>query len=128
RDLDIATIADLPVGKNLQDHLLVPMQWARRGRGPFHATMRSDRIVRSMLRAYLFGNGPGTVIPSGLHAFLKTRPDLLVPDIEFLFRAAPGEARMWFPGIAPAYDDAFTIAPVILHPESRGEVQLRSAD
>ena len=35
---------------------------------------------------------------------------------------------MWFPGIKPAYTDGFGLRPVLLHPESRGEVLLRSAD
>ena len=42
----------------------------------------------NMLRPYFFGSGPGTVIPSGLHAFVKTRRELAVPDIEFMFRGA----------------------------------------
>lgn len=128
REMGIAPRADLPVGKNLQDHVLVPMQWSRRGRGRFHSTMRADRISTSMARAYLVGTGTGTVLPGGLHAFLQTRPELTAPDIEFLFRSAPYEARMWFPGISPAYDDGYSIMPAILHPESRGEVRLRSAD
>ena len=35
---------------------------------------------------------------------------------------------MWFPGIKPAYRDAFGIRPAILHPDSRGDVTLRSTD
>ena len=49
-------------------------------------------------------------------------------DIQFLFRGAPGNAHMWFPGIKRAYTDGFGVRPVLLHPESRGEVLLRSAD
>jgi len=42
--------------------------------------MRADRMGLAMAQAYLFGTGPGTVVPGGLHAFVKTRPDLAVPD------------------------------------------------
>jgi choline dehydrogenase-like flavoprotein len=90
--------------------------------------MRLDRTAVNMLRAYLLGTGPGTVLPSRLHAFLKTRRDLPVPDIQFLFRGAPARAHPWFPGIAPPYEDSFGVRPVMLHPESRGVVRLRSAD
>ena len=82
----------------------------------------------SMLRAYFFGTGPGTVVPGGLHAFLKTRRDLDVPDIEFMFRTAPLKTHLWFPMLRPAYTDGYGIRPTILHPESRGEVLLRSTD
>src|SRR5439155_1409667 len=77
--------------------------------------------------AYVFGTGPGTVLPSRLHAFLKTRRELAVPDIQFLFRGAPAGAHLWFPGITPAYEDSFGLRPVVLPPESRGVVRLRSA-
>jgi 4-pyridoxate dehydrogenase len=116
------------VGRNLQDHLSVDVHHLRRGSGPFHAEMRLDRAALNMARAYVFGTGPGTVLPSRLHAFLKTRRDLPVPDIQFLFRGAPARAHPWFPGIKPAYADSFGLRPVMLHPESRGVVRLRSTD
>ena len=116
------------VGRNLQDHLSVDLHHARRGRGPFHVEMRLDRLAVDMARAYLFGTGPGTVLPSRLHAFLKTRRDLPVPDIQFLFRGAPTRAHPWFPGVRPPYEDSFGMRPVMLHPESRGLVRLRSND
>jgi len=129
RDVGIeVTVSLREVGRNLQDHLSVDVHHTRRGPGPFHAEMRFDRTAVNMARAYLFGTGPGTVLPSRLHAFLKTRRDLAVPDIQFLFRGAPTRAHPWFPGIVPAYEDSFGLRPVMLHPESRGVVRLRSAD
>src|SRR6516165_10146031 len=108
RDLGIASKVSLPgVGRNLQDHLSVDVHHLRRGRGPFHAEMRLDRAALNMVRAYVLGTGPGTVLPSRLHAFLKTRRELPVPDIQFLFRGAPTRAYPWFPGITPAYEDSF---------------------
>ena len=81
-----------------------------------------------MIRAYLFGTGAGTVVPGGLHAFIKSKPDLDVPDIEFMFRGLPGAAGMWFPLLKKPYLDGYGIRPCLLHPESRGEVLLRSND
>ena len=43
-------------------------------------------------------------------------------------RLVPPESQPWFPGIRPRPRDAFMCRPVILHPESRGELRLRSAD
>jgi 4-pyridoxate dehydrogenase len=51
-----------------------------------------------------------------------------VPDIEFMFRGVPPDARLWFPRVKEPYADGFGIRPALLHPESRGEVLLRSAD
>jgi choline dehydrogenase-like flavoprotein len=81
-----------------------------------------------MVQAYFFGTGPGTVVPGGLHAFIKSRPELAVPDIEFMFRGAPAETHLWFPLLRPAYADGYAIRPTLLHPDSRGEILLRSSD
>ncbi|MGP0092878.1 MAG: GMC family oxidoreductase [Xanthobacteraceae bacterium] len=126
--MDIKPVLDLPVGKNLQDHMAVLLMWTRPAAGSFRDEMRFDRMALSMVRAYLFGSGPGTVVPGGLHAFIKTRSELAAPDIEFMFRGAPPHAHLWFPGLKPPYLDGFGIRPALLHPESRGEVLLRSSD
>jgi len=67
-------------------------------------------------------------VPGGLHAFIKTRPELAVPDIDFMFRGLPSGAHLWFPGIRKAYLDGYGIRPTLLHPDSRGEILLASAD
>ncbi len=114
------------VGKNLQDHLAVIVYWRRREPGPFRALMRLDRMTASLIRAYLFGTGPATVLPGGLHGFVRSRPDLEVPDLQYMFRGLPAGAHLWFPLIRRAYEDGYGIRPVLLHPQSRGEVLLRS--
>ena len=126
--LAIKTLVDLPVGQNLQDHLAAWFNWSRPAPGSFHRMMRLDRTVLAMVRAYLFGTGPGTVLPNALFAFIKTAPSLEVPDIEFMFRAISAQAYLWFPGFRPAFEDSFAIRPTLLHPKSRGEVLLRSTN
>jgi 4-pyridoxate dehydrogenase len=128
REVGIKPLIDLPVGKNLQDHLAVLIMFSRPQPGEFRKTMRFDRMAVAMIRAYLFGTGPATVVPGGMHAFIKTRPDLAVPDIEFMFRGAPPQAHLWFPGVKAPYPDGYGIRPCLLHPDSRGEVKLRSAN
>jgi choline dehydrogenase-like flavoprotein len=128
RALGIEPVADLPVGKNLQDHLAVIVFFRRLDDSIFLKQMRFDRMAVAMVRAYFFGTGPGTVVPGGLHAFIRTRPELAVPDIEFMFRGAPAATHLWFPLIRPAYADGYGIRPTLLHPDSRGEILLRSAD
>ena len=128
QQVGIKPLIDLPVGKNLQDHLAVLILFSRPDAGEFRKTMRFDRMAMNMIRAYLFGTGPATVVPGGMHAFIKTRPDLAVPDIEFMFRGAPLNAHLWFPGVKAPYQDGYGIRPCLLHPDSRGEVLLRSSD
>jgi choline dehydrogenase-like flavoprotein len=128
RSVGIEPIIDLPVGKNLQDHLAVLMMYSRTEGSEFRENMRLDKMALNMLRAHFFGSGPATVVPGGLHAFIKTRPELAVPNIEFMFRGAPPAAALWFPGWKKRYEDGYGIRPCLLHPDSRGEVLLRSAD
>jgi choline dehydrogenase-like flavoprotein len=128
REHGIAVVADLPVGENLQDHLMVLNLYARKSPGELHRNMRFDRMAINMLRAYLLRSGFATSVPSGVMAFIKTRLELAAPDIEFMLPISPPYAHLWFPGIKPPYADAFGIRPALLHPESRGRVTLRSAN
>ena len=90
--------------------------------------MRYDRLAVAMLQAYFLGSGMATVVPAPIFAHLKSRPELSVPDIQFIIRTVPGLVHPWFPGFKPAYRDGFAIRPILLHPESRGRLELRSAD
>jgi choline dehydrogenase-like flavoprotein len=128
RACDIDPVVDLPVGDNLQDHVGMWMTWNRKKPGPFVGAMRFDRMVLSLFEAYFRGTGAATVMPGGLYAFLKTKPDLTVPDLELMFRGTSHHAHLWFPGIKRPFKDGFGIRPTILHPKSRGAVRLRSGD
>ena len=125
-DFGIKPRVDLPVGRNLQDHLGAQLWFSRHEGSAFRDSLRLDRIAVSMARAYLTGTGPATVPPGGLQAFVKLKAESKVPEIQFLFRGAPQDADIWFPRLKPAYADAFGIRPVLLHPQSRGEIKLAS--
>lgn len=120
---------ELPgVGKNLQDHLSAIVDYSRAKPGVFHRRMRLDRLALDMPRAYFFGRGPATDLPAGIMAFIKTRPELEVPDVQLLYRDLPPDTWPWFPGYRRAWPDGFGCRPVLLRPQSRGEIKLASAD
>ena len=129
RALDIPVHLHQPnVGRNLQDHPAVSLRWSRRSPGPFHGQMRVDRMVFNLLRGYFLGTGPATYLPGGTFAFVKTRPELDMPDIQFLCPASPADVHLWFPGVVAPYQDGFGMRPCLLRPKSRGYLKLRSAD
>ena len=124
----IKPLLDRPeVGRNLQDHPGAVVAYRRSQPGKFRSQMRFDRVAVNMLRAYLAGTGPATILPSGLHGFVRLAESSDAPDIQFMFRGAPRDASPWFPGVKPAYPDGYSIRPVLLHPASRGAVTLSSA-
>jgi choline dehydrogenase-like flavoprotein len=126
--MGISPVVELPVGESLQDHFGSWIMYSRRTPGRFHREMRFDRMAVNMLRAYFFGTGPATTVPGGLHAFIKTDPALMLPDIEFMFHTVPLEAKVWLPGLISRYRDGYGIGPTLLHPKSRGRIRLRSSD
>jgi 4-pyridoxate dehydrogenase len=121
--------AALPgVGKNLQDHASVILMYRRAERSPFLEMMRADRIGLELPKAYFFGKGFAADVPGGVTAFLKTRTDLALPDIQILLTAASLGAWPYLPPFKAPFPDAFAVRLVMLHPESRGSVTLGSAD
>ena len=129
KEHDIECLNDLPgVGQNLQDHIGVGIEFERKEDGPFVGHLRYDRIALAMLRAYFMGQGFATEMPGPIMAFLKSDPSLIQPDIQFLTRFVPPESLPWFPGFRKKPKDAFMCRPAVLHPESRGEIRLKSND
>ncbi len=122
------TLANPAVGANFQDHLSVVTVHRRRDPAPFERAMRYDRLVSSMLGAWLGRDGFAGDVPIGVTAFLKTAEQESIPDIQFLFLAAPFPARAWFPPLIRPVPSTFACRIALLRPESRGIVRLASAD
>jgi choline dehydrogenase/4-pyridoxate dehydrogenase len=115
------------VGRNLHEHAGTSLVYRRRMPGPFHARMRLDRAIAGMAAAHLFGRGFPTRMPGGLTGFVRSSPQQALPDIQLLFLAAPLDARPYFAPFTPPYVDRFICRVVLVRPESRGAVELRSA-
>ena len=101
------------------------MTYARRGTGPLHHQMRADRIAVALARARFFGTGIATDLATGSMAFLNSGAGSNVPDVQFLFVAAPMTAA---PYLTKPYADGFAIRAILLRPESRGRLELASTD
>ncbi len=127
---DIAVRVDLPgVGQNLSDHpSIIAMYHRSLPQGPFHRMMRYDRIVPDLARTYLGGEGFTGDVPGGITAFLRSSLAADVPDIQFLFTAAPLAAWPYLSPFKAPFADGFATRLVLTQPEARGKISLASAD
>jgi 4-pyridoxate dehydrogenase len=116
------------VGKNLQDHLSVNVNYTRREPGDLHRAMRVDRLAVALARAYFLGKGIANDLPGGTMAFLKTTPGAAIPDTQMIFSASTLAAEPYLPPFKKPFQDGFSARVVLLRPESRGHVVLASAD
>jgi len=67
-------------------------------------------------------------MPFGGLGFVRTQSDSVRPDVELIPSPIGPEARLWFPGIRKALGHQISCRVATLHPRSRGQVTLRSAD
>ncbi|MAJ93020.1 MAG: choline dehydrogenase [Rhodospirillaceae bacterium] len=116
------------VGQNLADHTSSAFIFRRHDGGPFQRNMRFDRVVLSLVRAYLGKGGFAADLPFGITGFLKTTPDVPAPDIQMLFwMGATTTASPWLPPFKKAFTDSFSVRIMPMHPTSRGHVALASS-
>jgi len=128
-DRGIPVIHDLPgVGRNLAEHPRVPLEFAAAGPTTFVNQLRFDRAARAVVQWYLFGTGPFARQLNSANPMLRTDPRLAQPDIQLFSNPVKLSAHLWFPGWVKSPEHAFSADVILLHPQARGWVTLKSAD
>jgi choline dehydrogenase len=111
------------VGRNLQEH------------ASFHSTfqvtmptynqmMRPLTLAREFLRYVLTNNGLMTIVPVEAMAYLRSRPELAMPDVKLSFGLMCYDMAKRKPHRLPGV----TVYANVAKPKSRGEIRLRSAE
>jgi choline dehydrogenase len=122
---DIPVLADLKgVGRNLQDHLDASIQYESSQPITLHSQSNPLAAMKTGLSYLLFRKGVATGQGLESGGFVKSRPDLENPDLQFHFIAAlmTDHARK-------KSDRHGYMAHVCqLRPQSRGYISLKSAD
>ena len=125
QSLSIPVLQDSPgVGLNLQDHPVSNVKALVNRR----TTNQDDNVlgkIKNGLRFAFTLGGPATYIQSAV-AFIRTRPDLDYPDIQFHFGAFAYEITPQ--GIKMLDRPAVTLQPNVNRTRSRGFMELRSPD
>ncbi len=112
---------DLPgVGRNLQDHPFVTILWEVAVKDTLYGADKPKPFAEWLLRR----SGPLSSSVAEVVAFVRTRGGLPAADIQFHMGAVYFEDHG-----AEEYDGhCMTIAPVLVSPQARGQVWLRSLD
>jgi len=125
----IPVLHSLPgVGANLQDHQSTAVIYAASGDFCFERQLRADRLALAVLEWKMFRSGIVGTAPVSAQGLIRTRPGLDRPDLQMLVSPVSIFAKPWFPGWRKGEGHRLSMACVLLHPESRGKISLRSAD
>ena len=121
RSVGVDVRHDLPgVGRNLQDHPFVTMIYEVTDQDTLYGADKPKKMAEWVLRR----TGPLTSSVAEVVAFVRTRAGLPAADIQFHMGAAYYEDH----GFETWDGHAAVIAPVLVSPQARGRVWLRSAD
>jgi choline dehydrogenase len=108
------------VGQNLKDHLVVPMGFE----------VSCDSLVaaekpRHLINYLVRRRGMLTSNVGEAYGFVRSRPELDVPDLELIFAPAP----FFDEAVGEPYSGhAVVMGPILLKPKSSGTISLASAD
>ena len=125
RALGIKVIHELKgVGQNLSDHVAVSMRQLSTQPISLKSELNAFKAARSLVQWAIFKNGPAAHPGIQAVAFVKSRPDLVAPDLQYHFIMVlygdHGRQRYKQHGFQPLIN--------VQRPESVGSVMIRSAD
>jgi len=121
RSMGINVVADLPgVGGNLLDHPFVSVCYASTQPVSLYGLETAENMQEYMEHQ----SGPFTSNVAESGAFIKTRPDLPEPNLQYHF------APIYYinHGFTAPEGHGFTVGPTLVSPQSSGRLSLRSTD
>ncbi|WP_425145520.1 GMC family oxidoreductase [Deinococcus sp.] len=116
----VEVLHELPgVGKNLQDHLFVPLVYQTDTPG------LKDALSEAQMSLYMTEQR-GMLVSNiaEVGGFMKTRPELAAPDLQY----HNGPALFVDHGFYELDGHHFTLLPSLIKPASRGQLRLANAD
>ena len=127
----IETVSALPgVGENLQDHFVIGNRYRMKPGSPsVNQQSRGLAMIGEVFKYLIQRKGLLTLSAAHVAAFIKTRPELATPDVQYhILPATMDLQKMTETGdMELEKQPGITIAPCQLRPESRGSVHIKSA-
>lgn len=113
------------VGENYIDHFATRMNWRVKGTHTLNEMARGWRLGLAVGEYYLRKTGILTLGTGLVHGFVKTRPELDSPDVQYFFvHASYANAANRKLDTKPG----MTIGVSQLRPQSKGSIHIRSSD
>ena len=115
------------VGQNLQDHLDVML--VQNSRLAVSSGLTPKQLLLGLYNLYKFlakGSGPLTANGAEGGGFVRSRPELALPDVQFHFM--PARLRDHGRDIPFMMGEGYSIHACNLKPKSRGQITLKSTD
>ncbi|SFR39441.1 Choline dehydrogenase [Pseudidiomarina maritima] len=124
----IPIIVDSPeVGKNLQDHVDVMIHYRNKRKDGISITPRGLlKMAAAWWQYQRHKTGPLAVSPAEVGGFIKSQPQLDVPDLQLHFVSTRFNDSGW--DLWPAFTHGYACHVCVLRPKARGELRLASSD
>lgn len=126
QSFDIPVVHDAAqVGRNLREHLCLAMQYRLKGHS-LNRRFGGLGLLSSLWQYYVGKKGPLTHAAHEAGGFVKTRPELQRPDMQLgisLYSVTKQKDAIML-----EKEHGLTLYCYFMHPESQGEVSIRSAD
>ncbi|MBL4596874.1 MAG: choline dehydrogenase [Robiginitomaculum sp.] len=125
RDIGVEVRHELPgVGENLMDHFSGAVSYKLTKRVGYNHRVQGLPLVWEVLRYLTTKTGAMAIAPAHIGAFIKSRPELETPDLQFHFLGASLESG----GMKPRKYPGMLGAVYQMRPQSRGWVRAGSSD
>ena len=113
------------VGENYIDHFATRMNWRVRNTQTLNEKAQGGRLLLAALQYFTRRTGILTLGTGLVHGFVRTRPDVATPDVQYFFmHASYANAAVRKLDQAPG----MTMGVAGLRPTSQGSIHLRSSD
>ena len=113
------------VGENYRDHYAPRMNWRVKLPVTLNEQTRGVSLMKEVVKYYAQHRGVLTFTAGICYGFVKTRPELAVPDVQYHFaHASYGNAQTRVLEQEPG----MTLTTYQCRPESKGSIHARSAD
>ena len=113
------------VGENYRDHYAPRMNWRVTQPITLNEQTRGVALMREVVKYYTQHRGALTFTAGIVYGFVKTRPELAVPDVQYHFaHASYGNAQTR----QLEQEPGMTLTVYQCRPESKGSIHAKSAD